>query len=339
MLTGPLAQSLDRRRDAFNARFAAAQKGGARIDGPAFLRHLAEVVDPIVRAVAALFPEKTDATVAALYDQSLDLFAANLLGPESCCPPVVDAWRRLLPALPRLVAREPARVAASITNAVHNLAATPNARPTEWIDNTLALAAHLADTHALLEVGKILAWRAGLPRYRDGVLAAARQLDPGLAALSLDLPADTAGADIAKILDRMTEDPWLSPADALKPVPETQPLRIAARVGAFRGFGGPFIRPPTVRTVDHQFVVHDGEHTWHLIADLYGHQFQRADVPYAPASRNAPEIGLDDAGTISWGRTAYPFDELARFTSLAYDGHTLAVTVKTSHHVYLLTRG
>jgi hypothetical protein len=338
-MTGPLAQSLERQRVPLNARFAAAQKAGARIDAEAFLAHLAQTLDPIVRAVASTFAEKVDAVTAALYDLSLSLFSTHILGPQTSCPPVIDAWRRLLPAVPRLLAREPARVAASVTNAVHNVAATPGARPTDWIDWTVAAAPHLQDAQALLDCGAIFAWRAGLVKCRDGALATGRRMEPALAARALGLPADTPHAALIKAIERLAADAWITPAEALADKARPDPIRIATRVGAFRGFGGPFIRPPTARTVEGHIVVDDGEHSWRLTADVFGHAFARVDVPHSPLGRVAPNITAGEDGTVTWGRASVRFDELESFRSLAFDGRTLAVTVTTSHQVFLLARG
>src|SRR4051794_1683497 len=176
-MTGPMAEALARNRESLNARFAAAQMGGSRIDQAAFMEHLADVVEPIVRAVAAEFAEKVDAVTLALYDLSLELFGATLLGPENTCPPISVVWRTLLPRVPRLLAREPGRVAGSLSNAVHNLASTPGARVDEWIERMIALAPVAGDVGAFLDSGKVLAWRAGMTQYREGALATVRKLE------------------------------------------------------------------------------------------------------------------------------------------------------------------
>src|SRR3954467_689267 len=100
-VTGPMAEALERNRETLNARFAAAQMGGSRIDQAAFMEHLADVVEPTVRAVAVEFAEKVDPVTLALYDLSLELFGATLLGPQNTCPPIALVWRKLLPRLPR----------------------------------------------------------------------------------------------------------------------------------------------------------------------------------------------------------------------------------------------
>jgi hypothetical protein len=338
-MTGPMAEALARNREALNARFASAQMGGSRIDQGAFMEHLADVVEPIVRAVAAEFAEKVDSVTLALYDLSLELFGATLLGSESTCPQIALVWRKLLPRLPRLLAREPGRVAGSLSNAVHNLALTPGARPEEWLDRMIALTPFATDVRNFLDSGKILAWRAGMTQYREGALATARQLDLPVAARALGLPEAAPAADIATALDRITENPWMSPTDALANAADPRRMRIVARIGAFRGFGGPFLRPPTVIYQHDSFLVSDGDSTWMLLADLHGSTFQRIDNPPLKPNWVAAAIQSEPDGTLRWGDAVATFEELAGFSSHASDGKTLAITLPTSHHVFLLARG
>jgi hypothetical protein len=334
-----MTEALERNRATLNARFAAAQAGGSRIDPAAFMEHLGEVVEPIVRGVAAEFAEKVDATTLALYDLSLELFAATLLGPESTCPPIAIVWRKLLPRLPRLLAREPGRLAGSLTNAVYNLASTPGTRADEWIERMIALAPLPHDVHSYLDCGKILAWRAGMAQYREGALATARQLDPPLATRALGLPEGTSAADLAGVIDRLAENPWISPTYALANAADPRRLRIALRAGAFRGFGGTFLRPPSVAFEHDHFLVSDGESTWMLLADLHGSTLQRIDNPPHKQNWTAAAIQADPDGTLRWGDATARFEELAGFSSHASDDKTLAITLPTSHHVFLLARG
>ena len=87
----------------------ARQRGGAKIDPPAFLGHVMQLVVPLLAEVHARFPERAAAVLVALYDASLDLFAAALLGPEPKVPVVLRVWTELLPNTVTLLAREPYR--------------------------------------------------------------------------------------------------------------------------------------------------------------------------------------------------------------------------------------
>src|SRR5437773_3774 len=124
-ITGPMAEALARHREALNARFAAAQMGGARIDAAAFVEHLGEVV--------------------------------------------------------------------------------------ERIERMMALARLAGDVGSFLDSGKVLAWRAGMTQYREGALATARKHETPVAARALGLAEGAPAADVAAAIDRITENPWISP--------------------------------------------------------------------------------------------------------------------------------
>src|SRR2546423_1862172 len=81
-------------------------------------------------------------------------------------------------------------------------------------------------------------WRAGLAHYRAGALAVCAQLPPALARAALGLPPD-ARIGLEDLIARLMADPWLEPATLAGPA-HARELRIVARAGAFRGFGGLF---------------------------------------------------------------------------------------------------
>jgi hypothetical protein len=149
-------------------------------------------------------------------------------GPARGRPWLDAGLRRLLPPLARLASRAPARVLASLANALHQIGTTPGARVDAWVDALEALGPACPDADVLLRLGQVLAWRAGLAHYRSGALAVARALPEELARRALELPA---GADVREAIERLDSDPWFAPGAPAG-------LRSVARVGAFRGFGG-----------------------------------------------------------------------------------------------------
>jgi hypothetical protein len=334
ILTGPMADALKRGREQLNIKFLAARTANGRLEPEAFLDHLATTVAPIVESVAAEFAEKVDAVTAALYDLSLEMFAAALLGPQPKNPAVSEVWRRLLPRVPRLLAREPELLTGCLTNAIYNLAAAPGARPADWIDGMIAAAPHCATVRELLDCGKVLAWRAGMAQYRYGAIATAKGLSAALVTIAVGFPEGTSG--ISAALDRLAANPWVPPAEAAAGTVEPARIRVMAKAGAFRGFSGQFLRPPRVSCVDRQILVSDGEFTWLLVADVFGIVFDRIGRgPLAPAPL-PPDVKLNARGNVRWGEVAAAFDELMGSSSAACDGRTLAATVPSSHHVFLL---
>ena len=110
--------------------------------------------------------------------------------------------------------------------------------------------------------------------------------------------------------------------------------------GAFRGFGGEFLRPPTVTLHQGQLLVSDGQFSWRLLADAYGTWLHRSsDPPKRPkGERRDEQVSVANNGDVSWGGVSARFAQLAGTTSFASDGTTLAITTATSHHVFLIGR-
>jgi hypothetical protein len=322
----------------FNAHFSDARRACSTLDATAFFEHLNGTLDPIVGKVADILPEKAESVTLALYDLSLELFVGRLLGPEAKSPWIASVWKELLPVAAPLVAREPARLAASVSNAIFNLAGMPGTRPRQWLERMNAITGECPNVNALLECGTILAWLAGMAQFREGALDVASALVPRLAAAALGLPRDAAEADVSLAIGRLKADPWLTTHAALGQGDAMPPVRIVAQVGAFRGFGGPFIRPPTVSTATGAIYVADGEGAWQMTADRYGTAFLRCDPPLIPSTPAELMQTVSRRGDVRWGNDQIHLPQLAQATSVAANEHTLAVTLPTSHHVFLLAR-
>lgn len=335
------AAALDEERENLNSRFALRRHNGARIDGEALLRHLHECVEPLIRGVHGVAPERSRAAVIALFDVSLDLFAASLLGDEARSPCVRRVWKDVLPTMPRLVAREPQDVAACLSNAVYNVSRHPGGRDETWIARMALAGPRCVALSELLECGKVAAWQAGMTQHRPEGLAAARRLSTRQAAVTLSLPEDAAAERVQAAIDRMGRDPWLTAESAFAPADGTHVVSVVAKAGAFRGFGGLFQSPPTASLREGILVVEDGESEWRLMADACGTCFQRIGDARGGSKKGrsvADHPALDVEGSIFWDGAGGRFRELANATSQASDGTTLAVTIATSHHVFLLAR-
>ncbi|HZZ79330.1 MAG TPA: hypothetical protein VFE62_12480 [Gemmataceae bacterium] len=336
-----LAEALRADRDALNEKFVQRKRAGVRIDEPAFQEHLRTGVNDLIGAVARVRHDRVRVVLLALFDVSLDLFAAGLLGPKVKHSHVAAVWRDLLPAAARLLALEPTRVAGSLSNAADHLAAYPSARPGEWIDGMRKLAADCDAVAAWLDAGKVLAWRAGLVQYREAALKLARAMPWKLAARCFDIAVTE---DVwLKHLARMESDRWYAPNTSGRPSPfgrgaggEGTTLRIVRTIGGFRGFGGPCLKLPMVAVSDANLVVMDGVGSWQLFADVFGTMWLPIDALHKPRKQGAASI--DKNGRVTWGKTRHDFPQLAEATSFACDEQTLAVTLPTSYHVFLVAR-
>lgn len=325
-----VAALLTDQRDSLNERFAARRRGGAKIEPTAFLAHVREAISPLVADVHSRLPERAPAVLSALYDASLDLFAASLLGAEAKLPAVQRVWAELLPAAVSLLAREPVSLVGCLCNAVFQVAQQRGTRPEQWLDRMKAALPHCSSVADVVEAGLVTAWQAGMPQYREPALAAAERMKPKLAAIALGLSGETpADAVTALKCDRWCRIGVTAPS-GLSPV---------GHEGAFTGFGGVFSHPPTVRTVGGKLVVSVGESGhWQMIADAFGVWFRRTEGLKIKAESLPADVTVDSSGTVKWGRAACKAPHLAGHTAAACDGETLAVTIPTSHHVFLFAR-
>ncbi len=331
-------EALKSDRQALNARFAERRLAGAKIDANAFLHHLAKVVEPIVCEIAAVFPERARVAVGQLYDVSLELFASGLLGPAARILEVEMVWRHLLPSIPKALARDPARLAGMLSNAAVNVASQNTMGSAWWISRMVELAPHCETADNLLICGKFLAWQAGMAQYRVSALEVARNLPQTLTTRMLNLHSEIPATTLAAVIERLANDPWLSIGDAAVGRLGAPMIQCVRQVGAFRGFGGPFLRPPTVSYSDGSFWAGDGERRWLFFADEFGSYFHAAGEGPIPKSESVGNVGVQSNGTVHWQGDRKSFPLFAAATSFACDGATLAVTIPTSHHIFLVAR-
>jgi hypothetical protein len=326
------ATLLEAKRESFNRRFEHRRRGGAPLDGAAFLSHLLEVVQPVVSAVASTFPERSAAVLDALYDASLDLFAEGLLGPGAKLPALREVWTELLPAGVPLLARDPVALTGCLCNAMYQVASQTGTQPTVWLERMKAALPKCQSSAEVVDAGVVAAWRAGMPQYREAALEAAERLKASIATEALGFPVSHIPA--------LKRDRWFHPdTHGLTPaVPEAVALRRVGTVGGFTGFGGPFSRPPQVQTVGDVLFALAEERCWRIVADAFGVWFQRVPRNTAKPEGLPRGVAVKD-GTIRWGKASLPRPELAEFNSAACDGATLAVTIPTSHQVFLFASG
>jgi hypothetical protein len=133
----------------------------------------------------------------------------------------------------------------------------------------------------------------------------------------------------------MESDPWrLSESD------KNDGIHLTKVGGQFLGYGGQFLHPPLVYELEGNLCVTDRKQIWRIDADSFGfrlHKMEMApeDLKSNQASR-APKVASD--GKVTWDNHVLLRPELAGSTSHACDGTTLAVTIASSFHVFLLSR-
>lgn len=333
MVSPALGSILRSGRTEFNARFAAARRFHPDLQADAFTSFLETAVDELVSAIEKVRADRLSEVTQAAYDAGLELVGQKLAGPGARISAVGDGWRRILPKIAPLVASAPGRVIPAVCNALHQLASIPDARPVQWIEAMEKLGPQCPDAEALLKLGQVCGWRAGLAHFRQSAIGTADTLPESLVLRVLNAPADAKWSDLRL---RLTANPWFDPANSSQ---GASPLRVVAQVGAFRGFGGFFVEPPLVAPAHRDFLVRSNSDCWLLTADAFGATFHRASMSeFETAAR---ESRLPSALKIAGSRVVlngsrFEFPELGEFTSAAANDTTLALTSSLTHSIVLI---
>lgn len=328
---------VEQNREALNHRYLQRRAQGAKLEDSGWLFHLRKRILPIVDSVAAVLPEGCTRTLNDLYDVSLDLFAVGHFSESTGLLPqaLSQLWELTLPRLAKQLARDPRRVSGSLSNAVLSIAQSHPESVDRWL-KTLNRAGPLANTvDQLLQIGQVAAWSAGFPEYRTAAVRMAQTLPVEIVRSMFQLPQSLNDSNITDLLARLQADPWAFRSETTVNSPEV--VRVGS-CGAFRGFGGVFLEPPRVFLSDQQLMATDNHSIWQVIADSFGQSFHRVDTT-ADVSRRKPEKSvpqIDAYGLVSWNRNSLSCPDLANSTSQAFDGKTLAITLRNSFQLFLI---
>lgn len=282
-LSAVLARELAAARPRLNATVAAARRTRPGFDVDALAEDVATRIDPLAVAVEAIAPDRTAAVVDTAFALTVVLVGHALSADRR---QLVDrVWATVAVPLAATIAERPEPALAMLTNAVLKLAATPGARPDEWMARMASLAP-LVEANTLATAGQVAAWRSGMAHYREGALAAADDLPEALA-----LAAIGAIGSWVQVKAALEADRWWTP--------QGRATRI--RFGGFTGFGGPFPTPPELRSGAQGFLVRSGTRIGLLVADAWGatlHPASADEFDAAPRSSRAPTAadGLPDQG-------------------------------------------
>jgi hypothetical protein len=333
MVSAGFASILRSRRTDFNARFIAARRIYPDLQAEAFTEFLRTAVDEFVSAVEAVRADRLDDVTMAAYDAALELVGQNLAGTGARLTVIEEGWRRILPKITSLVATAPDRLIPAVCNAIHQLASTPGARPTRWIEIMEKLGPQCADTDTFLKLGQVSAWRAGLAHFRQGAIAAADILPEALALAALGAKADSTWTEVRA---QLLVNPWFDPATDAKEPPV---IRVVAQVGSFRGFGGLFVEPPLVVSMGEHFLVRSDGECWLLTADVFGATFHRGSIDeFETAARECllPSELKIKGSRVALNGARVELPELGDITSAAVNAPTLALTSSFTHSIMLV---
>lgn len=330
-------RSLTDQRDTLNALFRSRVKQGAKIDHQAFAEHVRTRIGKIIAAIELALPERTRLATAELFEISLELFAAGHFGDGAKTRYLSALWEELMPTIARHVARDPRRVAGCLSNALVQIELQSTRSANRWLNLITQLNHSVESVDELLVLGKVTAWISGMSHFRRSALTAARLLPTRTVSRLFDLDPDTDESAIRNFLFQLDKNPWCNSIDTRMGDGEVKQVAIC---GAFRGFGGSLMKPPSVATIDGKLIVSDRQQVWQIFADRFGSVIQRVDLkPFrgnGAYAKSNPRV--TSGGTIQWDGHTTNHPDLANPTSFAFDGTTLAVTIPSSFHVFLFAR-
>jgi len=324
-VSNALASILRSGRADFNARFAAARRIHSDLDPGAFADFLRTAVDELARAVEKVRPDRLGEVTMAAYEAALELIGQKLAGPGARLASIEEGWRRILPKAASLVAAAPGRLIPAVCNAVHQIASTHGARPAQWIATMEKLGPECGDAEALLKLGQVVAWRAGLAHLRSGAIATADALPEPLALAAVGAKTGTSWASVR---EQLLANSWFDPASG------SSVARVVAQAGAFKGFGGLFIEPPIVASSSEHFLVQSDRECWLLTADIFGATFHRASVKEFAAK--VPPGLLLKGSRVAFNGQSFELPTIGELTSAAANETTLALTSPLTHSITLV---
>lgn len=318
------------RREDCNRRFLLARHQHPHLQPAAFATLLRDLLPP---ALAPLPDEAAAAALPDLYDLLIEAAAHRMIGPDAAhaaggIAPVERVWRDLLPALPHLLPRA-REIVPLLGNAAWNIA-QDNARLDRWIAGMRALAPRAASPDLLRRLCAVQSWRHGLAWMRRGALALWRDLPPDLQPAALGLPD---GADPDRLAADLA-DPWKKPG-----TPDRERPLDSRSLGGFRGFGGPFLTPPTLSCVSGRFYAFADGLCWAVDTDCFGATLRRCPAPPAPPAIPDHAFRLDPDGTVHHlGRLPQrrTFAALTAPRSVAASAHTLMVCPPHSFKIVVI---
>jgi hypothetical protein len=316
MVSARMKGVLEARRSALNATY---RRLGRGVDAEGSRQFLERTVDPIVSAL----PEALSARVVeVLFELGLVAARRGLLGGAEALP--FEAL--LVEVLPRFqleLERDARRLVSAVANGYHRMLRERGAQvAAEWL-RALAQLPVAEDRYCM---GLVLAWRFGLAEARSAALDYLAELAPEVREALLG----------AREVDPCDERRFVAPGSsaALGAI-------VVRRVCGFRGFGGDFVVPPSVRAIDGRLYASDGVEVRELHADVFGARACRAAITpseVAAAGSDDSTLVVDASGSVGWQGVVQHLPELEGATSHAAIRGLGAVTLECSFFVFLLGR-
>ncbi len=349
MISPELARILECRRDELNRLYH--QRAGRHPESRAddFLQlfgSLAEAaVSPILKD--SKLRESAGTVVRGIFLAALDLWSRGSLGEEG--GGLEKGLASMLSTFPGPVAQDPERFVRSAAAAMETTSAKSDETLSAWLGLMARCGAAVFGMDDFLKAGLAAAWLAGMPQYRPAALRALTGLSRQAASLLLGLDKSGSVADPAKDIESLSADPWHDPAaQAINAEP---PQVYLTSAGGWRGYGGQFKAPPTLKLGEGGVLAVDGQAAFRLFADRWGtFLLNEPDAdPKAVGKPPAAELALQKDGfrtcgkcfaaekIVNLSKTGFPWgrEDIPTTASVQF-GNTIYFTHPLSYRVYIV---
>lgn len=331
MKTHPiLARVLETHREEFNGAFMAHWRIHPELTAADVLKPLDTLLSPLVSAAAGKSVEEAT-TLAEGACRHIMTLAAKGYGSRGAWGPLGErVWGDLLVPMAPMLCRCGPTLLATLLNAVCRLGSLGEGVVSTWSAAMAQGAALVKDEGALLALGRVLAWKNGLPFNRSEALGLLDAMAPELRVVAFPEIKDEKSWPAIK--RSMEANPWLVPGS------KTMGLRLVATVGGFRGLGGPFLAPPELCRVGETFYCRSAGLFFALQVDGFGQSVHK--VPFLPEGEG-PQPTESSAptlveGVLTLGKQTLELNAPGRLTSFARGPNTFAFTVSLSHLIFFV---
>ncbi|MTH16572.1 hypothetical protein [Flavobacterium sp. LC2016-01] len=314
----PLIAELSDNSTLYNQWYNESEMKFGNLDAHIIASWMVEVVEPIVKAIAALdtASEKIHEVVKALYLESLKLIGSGMAIRYK--DEYKEAWL-LLAKMPNLAIKFPIKTIALLHDVLLNLEVHVPEKTIQWCKLVESSSTEIKTIEDFKIVGRIYAWKCGLAHLRIRLKADFETLSESLQENIIKAIGSTKNAT------QFFENPWANNNTKFEGVQ-----------GGFKGMTGFFENPPVLAQIGEYIFATDSKSSYALFAD----QFGKVLIPAVAV--DTTEISLNSKRITSlekWlGKERNEIDTTA-ISSVVATPDTLVFTLQNSYFIYLYSLG
>ncbi len=310
----PLIEVLKKHNELYNGLYKQCEMTYGPIPSELITKWVVNSIEPIVKNMHERFPESNNIhpVFEILYTRILKLLAnKSAISYEN---EYKKAWA-ILEKAPHLLTHNPGLPIRALDAALLKIRAYAPKETIRWIMRMTRAVPNLQSTDEFLKAGRIFAWFSGLAHLKENALTDFKSLSQPTKELILS----TAGFD-GFTIDKL-EQTWHNKENYFH---ET--------AGGFKGFNGPFRKPPKVTLIDDKIFATDSNNHFAFFVDRFGHSF----LPAPKFEVNLSSQALKNAIALfsKKSRTSLPESNIS---SMVIANQTAVFTLDNSHLLYIFS--